>query len=50
MLGESGARTYLIMFQNLAETRATGGMPGAYLVLAADKGEVRIIDQGQAND
>jgi hypothetical protein len=46
MLGASGPRTYLVMFQNLAEARATGGELGAYLVLQADKGAVTIADQG----
>ncbi|NJC85095.1 DUF4012 domain-containing protein [Planosporangium mesophilum] len=48
MLGAGGPRTYLLLFQNLAEARATGGMPGAFLVVEADDGAVRIIDQGTA--
>ncbi|HKT02263.1 MAG TPA: DUF4012 domain-containing protein [Rugosimonospora sp.] len=49
MMGAKTPRTYLVLFQNLAETRATGGMPGAYIVVTADKGSVRIVDQGMAN-
>ncbi len=36
------------MFQNLAEMRATGGMPGAYIVIQADHGEISVVDQGTA--
>jgi Protein of unknown function (DUF4012) len=46
VLGADRPRSYLVLFQNLAEARATGGMPGAYLVIRADRGRVRIIDQG----
>ncbi|GAA2529565.1 DUF4012 domain-containing protein [Pilimelia columellifera] len=48
MLGADGPRVYLLMFQNLAEVRATGGMPGAFAVVRADRGRVRVIDQGSA--
>jgi hypothetical protein len=48
MLGADGPRTYLVLFQNLAEVRATGGMPGAYIVIKADAGQVTITDQGSA--
>jgi len=46
MLGADGPRTYLVLLQNLAEPRATGGMPGAYVVLRADRGAVEIVEQG----
>jgi hypothetical protein len=49
MLGQAGARTYLVLFQNLAEARATGGMPGEYLVIRVDRGAVSIVDQGAAS-
>ncbi|MDQ1657308.1 MAG: hypothetical protein QOD41_2391 [Cryptosporangiaceae bacterium] len=48
MLGADGRRTYLVVFQNLAEVRATGGMFGAYAVITADHGQVRIDSQGTA--
>jgi hypothetical protein len=48
MLGANGPRTYLLMFQNLAEMRATGGMPGAYIVIEADHGSIDVVDQGTA--
>jgi hypothetical protein len=49
MLGAAGPRTYLVLFQNPAEIRATGGMPGAFAVVRADQGAVRIIEQGTAS-
>jgi hypothetical protein len=49
MLGATGPRTYLALFQNPAEIRATGGMPGAYLVIAADHGTIRVVDDGVAS-
>jgi hypothetical protein len=48
MLGGSGPRTYLVLMQNLAEVRATGGMPGAFLVIRADQGTLSLVDQGSA--
>jgi uncharacterized protein DUF4012 len=48
MLGADGARTYLVLLQNLAEVRATGGMPGAFVVVRADRGKLEIADQGTA--
>lgn len=48
MLGAGRPRTCLVMFQNLAEVRATGGMLGAYVVIRTDRGAIRIIDQGTA--
>jgi hypothetical protein len=48
MLGADGPRTYLVLFQNPAEVRATGGMPGAFAVVRADRGAVRIVHQGTA--
>ncbi len=46
MLGADGKRTYLVMFQNLAELRATGGMMGAYAVVSADHGRITLDHQG----
>jgi hypothetical protein len=48
ILGAGGPRNYLVLFQNNAEIRATGGMPGAYIVVHADAGAVTITDQGTA--
>jgi hypothetical protein len=37
-----------VFVQNNAEVRATGGLPGAYVVIGADRGAVRIVEQGTA--
>ncbi|MBA2945211.1 DUF4012 domain-containing protein [Streptomyces himalayensis] len=41
MLGAQGTRRYLLVFQNTAEARGTGGLPGAFAVLSADNGRLR---------
>src|SRR5581483_11610675 len=41
MLGAQGERRYFIAFQNEAETRGTGGVPGAFAILSADAGHLR---------
>lgn len=40
MLGQDDERRYLLMFQNNAEVRATGGMPGMVALLQARQGRV----------
>lgn len=45
MLGAKGERTYLLVFQNNAEIRATGGLPGAVSVLKATDGRIRMTRQ-----
>ena len=40
MLGGDGDRTYVLAFQNNAEARATGGMPGTLGVLSARDGRL----------
>lgn len=41
MLGEQSPRRYFVVVQNTAEARGTGGMPGAFAVLTADRGRLR---------
>jgi len=48
MLGADGRRTYLMIFQNNAELRATGGIPGAFAVVHANHGKITIGAQGDA--
>lgn len=48
MLGADGPRNYLLMIQNNAESRATGGIPGALAVLTLDKGKLTLGAQGGA--
>jgi hypothetical protein len=47
MLGDEGARTYFVMFQNNAEIRATGGNPAAGVLIRVVKGKVSLV--GQSN-
>ena len=42
----SGKGTYLLVFQNNAEIRATGGLPGAYARLDVDNGSIKLGAQG----
>jgi Protein of unknown function (DUF4012) len=50
MLGADGPRTYLVLFQNTAEIRSTGGMPGAFAIVMADDGRLSIEHQGTAGE
>lgn len=52
MLGEESPRNYLILIQNSAEVRATGGLPGSLAVLTIDKGHLKLSAQstGSAMD
>src|SRR6478735_1081853 len=49
MLGSAGPRTYLVVFQNPAEPRATGGIFGSFAVISADNGKISILEQGAAS-
>ena len=49
MLGEDGPRRYLLIVQNPAELRATGGLPGSLSILRADHGRLTMGEQGSAN-
>ena len=46
MLGADGPRRYLVVFQNLAELRSTGGIFGSYAVLTANDGHLEVSGQG----
>jgi hypothetical protein len=48
MLGRESPRTYLLVFQNNAEARATGGLPGALGVLTAKSGRLKLTRQVSA--
>lgn len=50
MLGSEGERDYLLIFQNNAEIRATGGLPGSWAHLHAADGKLELVEQGSAND
>ena len=48
MLGSEGKRTYLVLFQNNAEIRATGGISGSVATLTVDRGALTLQQQGSA--
>ncbi|MGC5028671.1 DUF4012 domain-containing protein [Micromonospora sp. DT229] len=48
LLGADGPRRYLLVSQNPAEVRATGGMFGAYALIEADRGRLRMGAQGSS--
>lgn len=50
MLGGSEKRTYILVFQNNAEIRATGGLPGAWAEVTAKDGKISLGRQGTAGD
>jgi hypothetical protein len=50
MLGQQGERNYFFGFQTPAESRATGGLVGAYGVVSADKGRVNVDNLGANNN
>ena len=41
MLGQGGPKRYFLAFQNEAEARGTGGLPGAFAIIEANHGKVR---------
>ncbi len=45
MMGADGPRDYLLLVQNNAEPRATGGIPGSIVHLRADGGAVQVVEQ-----
>ena len=50
MLGAEGKRKYLLLFQNNAEVRSTGGLPGAFAILTAKRGKITFGRQGSGTD
>lgn len=50
MVGADGSRNYLLVFQNNAEIRATGGLAGAWARIHADNGKLTIVEQGAGSD
>ncbi len=50
MLGAEGKRKYLLLFQNNAEVRSTGGLPGAFAILTANNGKITFGKQGSGTD
>ena len=50
MLGAAGPRNYLVVFQNNAEARGTGGLVGAFGVLQATAGRLTVVRLGSDVD
>jgi hypothetical protein len=50
MLGAEAPRNYLLIIQNNAESRASGGIPGALALLNLDKGKLTLGAQSSAGD
>lgn len=50
MLGVDGPKNYLLMIQNNAESRASGGIPGALAVLTLDRGKLSLGTQSSATE
>lgn len=45
MLGQDEPRRYLLVFQNNAESRSSGGLPGSLSLVHAQDGDVEIVEQ-----
>lgn len=48
MMGKDEPKSYLLLIQNSAESRATGGIPGALAIVRADKGRLTLERQDSA--
>lgn len=49
MMGANEPRHYLVLVQNNAEIRATGGLPGALAVLRVANGSIQLLDQSSGS-
>ena len=50
MLGADGPRNVLLLFQNNAELRSTGGIPGALALLRTENGAFTMVRQADSSD
>jgi hypothetical protein len=50
MLGSAGPRNYLLVFQNNAELRSTGGIVGALALVHAENGAFQLVQQASSRD
>ncbi|MBB5642374.1 DUF4012 domain-containing protein [Cryobacterium roopkundense] len=50
MVGADGPRNYLVLFQNPAELRSTGGLSGALAVVHAESGRLELAQQAGATE
>lgn len=49
-LGGDGRRTILVMLQNNAELRTSGGITGSFVELRADAGKLALVSQADSSD
>jgi hypothetical protein len=50
MLGVAGPRNYLVLFQNPAELRSTGGIAGALALVHTENGKIELTQQAAGSD
>lgn len=50
ILGAEGPRNYLVLVQNNAESRGTGGNPASLVMITADNGAISITQQASSTD
>ncbi|MBK5306426.1 MAG: DUF4012 domain-containing protein [Frankiaceae bacterium] len=50
LLGADRPRRYFVLIQQNSEARGTGGLPGGFAILTADKGRLRVTNQGSNAD
>lgn len=50
ILGADGPRNYLVLVQNNAESRGTGGNPASLVMITADNGDISITQQASSTD
>lgn len=50
MMGAEGPRDYLLLVQNNAEARGTGGIPASVVLLRFEAGKLSIADQASSRD
>ncbi|MBX0302009.1 DUF4012 domain-containing protein [Cryobacterium sp. 1639] len=50
MLGATEPRNYLLLFQNPAEPRSSGGIPGAVAMVGTDNGSLALVKQASSVD
>lgn len=50
MLGDQEPRNYLLIFQNPAELRSTGGIPGAMALVHTEGGKIELTQQSSSSE
>ncbi|TNM44139.1 DUF4012 domain-containing protein [Nocardioides albidus] len=50
LIGADRPRHFLMVLQNNAEARSSGGLPGALTLISADRGRVEVVRQADAAD